>query len=242
MTANTDRAKGLTHEIATVLCNGPGLKLPGDPKVTEWRNQENRITPCNAYQSLLAHSAADVLVYVHDDVTVHDPEWLFRILSLFEAHPECVAVGVGGADGLGSPDLYRKPWNIWNLARSGYCSNQTDWKTHGSQETGVKRVAVLDAFCMAVRTEWLRRRGGWPVSHLTFHCLDLWLACEAARDGKETWMVGASCTHHGGGSSTKAEYAKAGWLQGGSLESDHQEPHFFLYNEYRDVFPIRGGI
>jgi hypothetical protein len=51
-------------------------------------------------------------------------------------------------------------------------------------------------------------------------------------------MVGASCTHHGGGTSTKPEYAKAKWLAGGTMEEDHQAPHRWLYEEYRDVLPI----
>jgi hypothetical protein len=52
------------------------------------------------------------------------------------------------------------------------------------------------------------------------------------------WMAGVSCTHHGGGTSTKPSYAQAKWLQGGSLESDHQKPHEWLYREFSDVLPI----
>jgi len=117
-------------------------------------------------------------------------------------------------------------------------SNQTDAQVHGERFTGCRRVAVLDAFLMAIRTDWLRSIGGWPTQHLTHHCLDLWLACEAARHNKEIWMTGVSCTHHGGGSSTKPIYKDAKWLQAGSMESDHILPHLWLYNEYRDVLPI----
>lgn len=51
-------------------------------------------------------------------------------------------------------------------------------------------------------------------------------------------MTGVSCTHHGGGTSTKEVYRNAQWLRGGTLESDHQEPHRWLYAEYRDVLPL----
>ena len=51
-------------------------------------------------------------------------------------------------------------------------------------------------------------------------------------------MVGVDCTHHGGGSSTKPLYRDAKWLQGGSMETDHQLPHKWLYDNYRDVLPI----
>lgn len=228
--------------IGVVNCGGSGLEYPRETAVSclAINNQDNRLTPCQAYQEILStESSAEVVVFAHDDLTIHDPEWLTRIESVFASRPECVAVGLGGATNLGRPDLYRKPWNIWNMARGGYTSNQTDAEVHGERFTEERRVAVLDAFCMAVRREWLIRRGGWPTAHLTHHCLDLWIACEAARTRGEVWMVGASCTHSGGGSSTKDAYAKAPWLLQGTREQDHRVPHFWLYNEYRDVLPIQ---
>jgi hypothetical protein len=246
----------MTYEIVSVLCGGPGPMLPTGDSV-QWHgrkdyvalqhfykeidNRDNRLSPCQAYQQALESSESDVLVYVHDDVTIHDPNWLQEVLCTFAhstpAH-DCVAVGLGGALMLGRPNLYKQPYNIWNLARGGYMSNQTDAEVHGARETGVRRVAVLDAFFMAVRRSFLLSVGGWPTAHLTHHCVDLWLACEAARAGKETWMVGADCTHWGGGSSVSPKYKAAAWLQGGSMEEDHRRPHLFLYNEYRDVLPI----
>jgi len=230
----------MTYAIATVLCGGPGLKLPERdyPPIFRVSNTTNVISPCQAYWRIHQRVLADVIIYIHDDVTIHDADWIDRIMEVFEEHPPAVAVGLGGATKLGSDDLLRKPYDIRNMARSGYASNQTDAEVHGEQFTGVRRVAVLDAFCMAVNRRWLECRGGWPTSKLTHHCLDLWLACEAARDNKDIYMVGASCTHHGGGSSTKEGYAKARWLQGGTLESDHQRPHEWLYREYKDVLPI----
>lgn len=239
----------MTYEIATVLCGGPGLSIPNGEKFNAIDNRDNRRTPCQAYQQALemTNSEVDVLIYMHDDVSVIDPQWLDKIMMCFSLpistqHPKMpnhvVAVGLGGATALGNHDLYRTPYNIWNMARRGYASNQTDAEVHGDRFSGVRNVAVLDAFCLAVKTDWIRSRGGWPVDHITHHCLDLWLACEAARDNKEIWMVGASCTHHGGGTSTKEAYAKAPWLLGGSREADHSEPHRWLYNEYRDVLPI----
>lgn len=200
-------------------------------------NYDNALSPCQCYQIALTLCRADVLVMLHADVTIHDADWATRLMALFE-NPNCVAAGMGGALALGSPDLYKKPYLLQRMARRGYRSNQTDWEVHGERETGACRVAVLDAFCMAVRTDWLRSRGGWPVDHLTHHCLDLWLACEAAKDGKEIWMSGISVTHHGGGVSTKPAYANAKWLNGGSMEEDHRRPHRWLFDTYRDVLPI----
>lgn len=228
--------------IASVSCGGPGLVLPGCSfPIDSFDNKCNLFTPCEAYQQLFEARdpgiEEDILIYVHDDVTIHDADWLDRVLEPF-ARPDCVTVGLGGALSLGHPHLYKKPYRLQDMARGGYRSNQTDWQTHGERETGSCRVAVVDAFFMAVRRDFLLRVGGWPVEHLTHHCLDLWLACEAARHRKETWMVGVSVTHHGGGSSTKPAYREAKWLQGGTLEGDHRQPHRWLYETYRDVLPI----
>ncbi len=200
-------------------------------------NSNNWRSPCQCYQAIHKLSKDDVTVYLHDDVAIHDPDWHTKVMSLFD-NPNCVAVGLGGATSLGRPDLYRKPFDIWNMARGGYCSNQRDAEVHGERFAGVKRVAVLDAFFMAVRSSFLRSVGGWPVGSLTHHCLDLWLACETAREGKEMWMVGCDCNHYGGRSSTAPAYAKAAWLQGGSMEQDHIQPHRWIFDNYRDVLPI----
>jgi len=50
--------------------------------------------------------------------------------------------------------------------------------------------------------------------------------------------VGAECYHAGGGSSIKATYHEAKWLQGGSVASDHELPHRWIYDEFRDVLPV----
>lgn len=226
-------------EIAVVACGGPGLKIPGPDQVTMFDNQRNQFSPCQAYQKILEASDAEVLVYCHDDVTVHDSGWLGRIRGIFDSRSECVAVGLGGAVGLGTPDLYRKRFNIWNLARQGYGSNQDDAEVHGTRFTEDRRVAVLEQFCMAVRTDWLRKLGGWPVRDLRHHMLDGWIACQATRDGKEIWQAGVRCHHAGGASSTKEIYAKASWLAGGTLAGDHEVPHRWLAEEFRDVLPIR---
>ena len=230
----------MTHQICTVLCGGAGPILPEGPlaPVSVVRNSNNSVSPCEAYQLLLNWHKSDIIVYLHDDLTIHDPDWLPRLLEPF-SRPDVVAVGFGGATALGNWDLLRKPYRLQNMARGGYISNQTDAEVHGERVTGVHRVAVLDAFCIAVRSKWLRSVGGWPVNHLTFHCLDLWLGCQAARWNKETFMVGISVTHHGGGSSTKSVYQSAKWLIGGSQASDHSEPHKWLLDQFRDVLPLQ---
>ncbi len=227
----------MTYDLATVLCGGKGPELPEECAWHIANNQDNQRTPCQCYQGLLEASTADVLIYVHDDVTIHEKGWMPSVIDMFE-QMNATVVGLGGATSLGHPDLYKRPYRLADMARGGYVSNQADWQIHGEREQGFKKVAVVEAFFMAVRRDFLLSIGGWPVNHLSHHCLDLWLACEAARAQKDSYMVGCSVTHHGGGSSTKPIYTQAKWLQGGTLERDHQAPHEWLYDTYRDVLPI----
>lgn len=232
----------MTIQIATVLCGDPSPQwpaksLPESVSFTWIDNTDNQRTPCQCYQELLDTCTADVLIYLHADVTIHDPEWVARIIRLFE-NENCVAAGFGGATGLGHPNLYKKRFQISNLARVGYASNQDDWQVHGTYFTGDRRVSVLDQFCMAIRVEWLRDHGGWPVSYCNHHMLDAFIACEAARDNREVWQCGVSCLHSGGGTSTSSLYRYASWLHDGSLEGDHITPHLWIWNTYRDVLPL----
>ena len=240
----------MTSEIISVICGGPGPVLPVGTDVApglayrQILNQDNRFTPCECYQQGFVYSCWDVLIYMHDDIAIYDPDWHPKVMQLFESNPDCVCVGLGGATELGREGLYKRPYRISDMARGGYASNQRDWAVHGSRITGSYRVAVVDAFFMAVRSDFITNSGGWPVNHLSHHCLDLWVACEAARQGKQVWAIGLDCHHFGGGTSTKPIYANAKWLQGsdigiGGLVSEHELPHHWLYESYRDVLPIR---
>ena len=233
----------MTFEVVSILCGGRGFTAPGEFTYRQLDNRCNYYSPAQLYQQALETSESDIICYAHDDLTIHDPNWVTEVLFPFNPFPfnpkgDVVAVGLGGVPRLANKDLYRKPFNIWNMARSGYCSNQDDAETHGERFNGVRRVAVLDAFFMAVQRDFLVAVGGWPVQFLTHHCLDLWLACIAARYQRESWMVGLPCIHAGGGSSIKEGYKKAKWLQGGSIEMDHLIPHIWLADSYRDTLPI----
>lgn len=205
-----------------------------------FNNWENKLSPAQSYQSLLESSDKDIICYIHDDLEFHTGHynWKSDIAKIFQDDYSVAVVGLGGAPRLGHPVIYKRPYEISQMARAGYVSNQTDWEVHGGRETGTRQVAVVDAFFMAIRRDFLLECGGWPTEHLTHHCLDLWVCLEAARRGRKVMMTGISATHFGGGTSTKAAYQEASWLQGGSTAEDHARPHRWLYEEYRDVLPL----
>lgn len=177
----------------------------------------------------------DWLVFIHDDVTVD----LVKPNIYFSSFPSnCAVIGLGGATGIGVPDIYKTPYHINQLIRQNYCSNQTDWSVHGSHFTGTKKVAVIDGFFMAIRWKFLEEIGGFDWMKTRFHCYDTALCLEAYRRGWEVWMTGLECTHHGGGTSTKKEYVDWCTEQGTTPEREHAEPHVWLYDRYRDLLPF----
>ena len=111
----------MTHEVVSVICSGSNLTSHIDRIID---NTGNYFAPCVAYEKLLRTSTPDIIIYIHDDVTIHDSNWLERVIDCFDVpmYPSenTVAVGLGGATQLGNGNLYRKPYNIMNMARYGY--------------------------------------------------------------------------------------------------------------------------
>jgi glycosyl transferase family 2 len=181
-------------------------------------------------------SEADVIGYLHSDLFIHEYGWDKRVLSEF-TKPDVGVVGFLGATRLGHPDIYKIPYVHTQLARFDVWSNFTDWRVHGQEEKGSRRVAVVDSCAVFVRRTVLERVGGWPVGRYpnNAHCSDLWLCCVARRLGLHVRLVGISCTHRSGG---KGE-AGSRWLAAhGTDLVHHRQAHELVYEDFRDVLPV----
>ena len=180
-----------------------------------------------------------IIAFSHDDWEPHEP-WVTRIEAEF-ADPKVAIVGMGGAKGIGHEHIYKIPYAIQQLARVDYMSNQTDAEIHGRRFTGATDVAVIDGFFCAIRTSFLDEIGGfkWIMEGTRFHNWDNAICLEAWRRGYKVRMVGISCTHHGGGTSTSAEYAQSCKDWGTTIEEEHRAPHRWLYSRYVDLLPLR---
>lgn len=199
-----------------------------------------RISMLQKYQAMWETSKPEheYLAYIHDDVTIHEQSWQTRVETEF-ADPRVAIVGLGGANGLGVDDIYKTPYQLQQLQRIDYYSNQSDWEIHGKHETGSRQVATVDGFCMVIRTAFLNEIGGWTWMKTNFHNYDNAMCLMAARRGWKVRIVGVECTHHGGGTSTSAEYME--WCRKNftTPEREHEAPHEWLYSEFRDMLPLR---
>lgn len=205
------------------------------------KNWPNNIGLVAAYQKLYEDcKAQDIIAYSHDDVTVHESGWNERVLREFE-DPKIAIVGMGGSKGIGDARIYKVPYRLEQLARVDYLSNQVDAEIHGRRFTGETDVAVLDGFFMAIRTSFLDKIGGfkWIEEGTNFHNWDNAMCLEAWRRGYRVRMCGISVLHHGGQTSTSAEYVQWCRDRGTTVEAEHREPHRWLYERYRDILPLR---
>lgn len=185
----------------------------------------------------------DVIVFMHDDVEVFESEcrgdtWGSEIARMFESDPKLAIVGLGGATGIGTPDIYKTPYHITQLQRTNYASNQHDWAVHGTHETGIRDVAVVDGFFMAVRTKFLDEVGGWKWFPHTFHQYDNGLCLMAHRRGWKVKTIGLDCHHHGGGTSTTPAYEKWCEENGTTMAREHEIPHAWFYDFFRNELPF----
>lgn len=213
--------------------------LPRTPWI--WDNSEVNIGVVGAYQKLYETTTEDILFYLHDDVVCREDGWDQRILKEFEQHPDVGVVGCGGALNHGSDDLYKRPYELTQLARSGYLSNTDDAEEHGQRFDGVRDVAVVDGFAIAVRRTLLDRCGGfhpdiWPPHHL----YDYVICAQAHRYGYRVRVVGIRCHHHGGRTATSNKYQEwARTTEWGSDVEMHRKGHKMFYDEFKDVLPYR---
>ncbi len=186
-------------------------------------------------------SGADVIAYFHSDLFIHEKNWDLRVLHEF-SDPNVMLVSFFGAKELGRPHIYKAEYDFRQLARGGCYSNMRDWFNHGQRCTGEMDVAMIDSFSLIVRRSFLDEIGGWPMQCPPSHGSDMWLCMMAARHKKKVRLVGVDCTHNSGGVRGDGSFDYAAWAASTKWGSDaamHQWWHSYLYEEFRDVLPIK---
>lgn len=185
-------------------------------------------------------SSADVLCYFHSDLFIHEECWDERVLKEFEDETVGI-VGFGGGKRLGSPDVYKIPYHLQQLARYDFTSNLRDAEKHGRRNRNEETIAVVDSFALIIRHSLLDRISGWPVAtYPAMHCSDTWACLMAARHNLQVRMVGVSCTHTSGGVKGDGSFDYDKWQQeiGETDAAMHKRGHRLLYDEFRDVLPV----
>jgi len=187
---------------------------------------------------------SEIIAYFHSDCFVRESGWDDRVLSEFRDQSIGI-VAFNGALRHGHPDIYKLPYDYRQLARSGFISNLSDAEAHGVRNRGEMDVAVVDSFSLIIRRELLDRAGGWPVgTYPPNHVSDYWACLMAHRLGYRVRFVGVACEHTSGGVRGNGTFDYPKWAattNWGSDEVMHREGHRLIYEEFRDVLPVRIG-
>ena len=213
----------------------------------------------------LDQTDAEIIACLHDDVEIHDPDWIAKTIRLFERHPACGLAGFGGAIGLGDSDIYQKPYNPMQLARIGFRSNLVDAEVHGMRSLLSERVACLDGFSQIGRREfWKGERVGYDITDgsgpfwmfteepkrpftyleengLVHHFYDGALGALAARNGWQCWYLPIATKHYGGATAV-ADQGYQKWAATQNPDGDMgfwAESHRKGYELFRSELPIR---
>jgi hypothetical protein len=197
-----------------------------------------------AYEFAYRHVPdADILAFFHDDVLIHDKDWVARVLAEFE-DPTVGLVGFAGGKGHGHPQMYQIPYEYTQLARHDFVSNMLDAEHHGNRILGSTEAVVLDGFSLIVRRDVLEKAGGWQSAidllsnesrtEPLHHCYDYFLSCMTRRLGYRIRVVGIRCEHKGGRTYVRlgAGIRESNWTQ-------FVAAHRAIYDSFRDVLPAR---
>jgi len=207
--------------------------------VESWQSSASRCYPVYevyhkpmmiAYQEIFENTAEDIIGYVHDDVSIYEPDWDLRVLREFD-DPTVGAVGFFGALGHCYPFLYEVPFEVGNMTRIETRSNmRRDAERHGRRFAGECDVAVFDGFGIFVRRSVIEKWGGWPQGiPCSYWCYDYAISCEVRRQGLRNRLVGIDCDHWGGKSPS-------------IIAEDAVAAHRWLYDNYRDVLPYYAEV
>lgn len=231
----------LDSRCVIVTPHGNECAVPRGTRVTI---SGERLGVLQAMQLGAATTTADYLCFLHDDVDILDKGWDRVVTRYFMLHPKMGLCGFGGAKGLGNDDIYQTPYRLQQLARHNFMSNMKEWMIHGRKTLRPQQVATLDGMSLIFRRQFYKDMGEWQGAidkgYPYHHNYDNYAACMAARLGWETWLIPIYCHHHGGITATSSEYME--WLREHGWKNDsevHAKSHEVLYNEFRDVLPIR---
>lgn len=185
-------------------------------------------------------STEDILAYFHTDVRCYEDDWDTRILAEFE-DPTVGICGFGGGKRLGSPDIYKLPYKLQQLARYDFVSNLKDAEVHGRRNRNEEDIAVVDSFALIIRRSLLDSIVGWPIAtYPAMHMSDAWACLVARRMRRRVRMVGISCTHKSGGVKGDGSFDYSAWQKeiGMTDQEMHTKSHRLIYDDFRDVLPV----
>jgi len=164
------------------------------------RNEIN-VAGYGALLQVLDMAASDIILWMHNDVLIHEQRWDTRILIHFNVDPMLGIAGFFGAPGVAE-----------NGGRIGSMGNMlgkvwgTPQEAHGQRMTSIYPAAVFDSLAIIIRRSIFQNL---PIDHddvPPHHWNDRILPLLFIQHGYHAATIGIAFDHHGGVSSLGSKY------------------------------------
>jgi glycosyltransferase involved in cell wall biosynthesis len=182
----------------------------------------------------MQETTADVIVYPHNDVLIHEKDWDRRVLGAFNSDPKLGIAGFFGARGVG------KDGGRWHC-ESNMLGKEwgTSWQHHSAFSDKVTPATILDGLCMIFRRTALAEIGvpdGPP-----HHWYDRYLPLMFIEKGWRCATIGIAFDHQGGMTSTRAGYQNFAkqWCLDHGITPEGDNPDLAIYRLGEALFRNR---
>lgn len=195
-----------TNECITSVIKDSTVQKDLDVNITVQPILENKTGLSELYQNILNESNDDYVLFMHDDLEVHDH---FLIKKLLKAHETYDVVGLAGA----TTQNYKsdKPM-VWHLCREkpedsrGIVGHYIPKGFNGVSETHINSayfgptpgpVVVIDGLFMSFKMSALKDKGEIFDRNFTFHHYDMGMCVNAIEKGLTIGVWPIYCLHYG---------------------------------------------
>lgn len=195
-----------TNECITSIIKDSTVQKDLDVNIIVQPILENKIGLSELYQNILNESNDDYVLFMHDDLEIHDH---FLIKKLLKAHETYDVVGLAGA----TTQNYKsdKPM-VWHLCREkpehsrGIVGHYIPKGFNGVSETHINSayfgptpgpVVVIDGLFMSFKMSALKDKGEIFDRNFTFHHYDMGMCVNAVEKGLTIGVWPIYCLHYG---------------------------------------------
>lgn len=195
------------------------------------RNEQNAgVLP--ALQQAYEGTAADYILYTHNDVTIFEQGWDTKIKRILGELETVGVAGFFGAKGIGTPQLYREPYQMNQLVRvdniSG-CHRMPSGHNYRLPRGEWEAAAVMDGFCLIVSRKFLDENGGFDLNLPPHHNYDNHTCLQSLDRGFRNIVISMDAYHHGGVTDVSEPWNE---VFGKSKADIHRDAHYPYFYEY----------
>ena len=206
-----------------------GQTLGGSP-YTVLRNEENVGVPAAIWQGAeFAHS--DVIVFIHNDVYIHEDNWDVRVRNEFDIKPKLGIAGFFGAPGVTQDGgRYMSMSNMLGLVGG------SKGELHGLIIDGEHPASVLDGLSMIFRKSVMAEL---DISQIPqHHWYDRIIPLEIIARGYWCETIGIAFDHDSGRTAGKKQYSDSSkkWLEENNQEVNEDDIDGSTYNAGYKLF------